>query len=793
MTLQINLNGKWKVFDNENEFEFSGNVPGTVQGDLVDLELMPHPYIGTNERLFKRLEEKDWTYTRTFFIENLNQDWRYELVLEGIDTLSSIYVNDKFVGKTENMFIEYRFDVKECLRKGENSIRVEINSPIKIPKALERNYGKLHAGEETARVYIRKAQYSYGWDWGARIATSGIYRNIYIDCFKDARIYGSYAYIEDLNGEITFTGYVDLKDKEIDKYDVDILLNGNLVITLPVKNYLERFGFEGKKEVKNLKLWYPHDLGNSYLYDIEFKLKKAGEEIYSEKKKIGFRTVHVLRENDGEGESFIFEVNGKKLFAKGANWIPADNILSWLKREDYQRLLMMAKDSNMNMLRVWGGGLYEDPVFYEICDELGILVWQDFMFSCAEYPDHIDWFRKLANQEARHNVIKLRHHPSIAIWCGNNENNWGFEEWDYKIKVDGKNLGNRLYLEDFPKICAQEDPTRLYWPSSPYGGSRANSPEAGDRHVWEIWSGWQDFKHYTKDKSKFVSEFGFQAAPDPKTIDFFAKEDEKEIFSDVMLNHNKQVEGTERLLKFINAHYGLVSEFDSIVYLTQLNQAEAIKTGVEHWRSRKYKTAGTLYWQINDSWPVFSWSCIDYFKRPKALYFYTRRFFNKLLPLAKNKDGDIVISVINDGDYVNKINLEFELWSVSGELLMNKTYTDLKIPDDSVMIIDRIHVEEDILSKSVGYIAVKKDDDVIENHEIFADLRINKLDNPHITYKVEGRNLILKTQKPAIGVNVRVDGENYSGDNFFSLFPGKTKILKNVEGEVFVKSAFDFL
>ncbi len=211
------------------------------------------------------------------------------------------------------MFIEYRFDVKECLRKGENSIRVEINSPIKIPKALERNYGKLHAGEETARVYIRKAQYSYGWDWGgARIATSGIYRNIYIDCFKDARIYGSYAYIEDLNGEITFTGYVDLKDKEIDKYDVDILLNGNLVITLPVKKLFRKVWIWRQKEVKNLKLWYPHDLGESYLYDIEFKLKKAGEEIYSEKKKIGFRTVQLLRENDGEGESFIFEVNGKK-------------------------------------------------------------------------------------------------------------------------------------------------------------------------------------------------------------------------------------------------------------------------------------------------------------------------------------------------------------------------------------------------------------------------------------------------------------------------------------------------
>lgn len=791
--MQISLNGKWQVYDNEKEFEFEGNVPGTVQGDLVDLKLMPHPYIGKNEELFKRLEWKEWIYEKSFNIDDIDQGKRYDLVLEGVDTLANIYINGQYVGKTEDMFIEYRFNVKKHLKVGENSIKVVILSPIDIPKRLEKNYGKLHAGEETARVYIRKAQYSYGWDWGARIATSGIYRNIYIDSYKEGRIFGSTAYLEDLNGKVTFTGYADIDTDKLEDYHVEVSLNDSLTFSLPVFRSNEGFKFKETKSIKDIKLWYPHDLGESYLYKVGFKLKRNNEEIYSEEKKIGFRIVRVIRENDGEGESFIFEINGKKIFAKGANWIPAENILSWLKGSDYEKLIQMAKDANMNMLRVWGGGLYEDPTFYNKCDEAGILVWQDFMFACAEYPDHIEWFRKLANEEVKQNVIKLRHHPSIVLWCGNNENNWGFEEWDYKLKVDGKNLGNRLYLEDFPKICAEEDPSRLYWPSSPYGGSKANSNEAGDRHVWEIWSGWQDFKHYPKDTSKFVSEFGFQAAPDPQTIDYFASAKEKDIFSKAMLNHNKQVEGPERLLKFINSHYGLVNNFDSIIYLTQLNQAEAIKTGVEHWRSRKYKTAGTLYWQINDSWPVFSWASIDYFKRPKGLYFYTHRFYNPILPIAKIKDDKIVVSIINDGDSL-KVDLEFQLWSLDGNLIDRKNYTELYIPEDTVITIDHIGTKDFEIANTIAFLSIKQNGtSIIENHELFADLRINRLDDPEIFYKKDGDSLILECKKPALGVNIRVDGENYTEDNFFALFPNNQRILKNVEGEVSIKSAYDFI
>ncbi len=781
----IDLCGKWDVIDDEEEFKFEGSVPGTVQGDLVKLKLMPHPYIGENEKLFRRLEEKSWEYSKEFEIKNLGKK-DYDLVIDGIDTLSEVYINDKFVGKTEDMFLGYRFPIKDLLKTGKNTIRIKILSPIKIPKALERNYGKLHAGEESARVYIRKAQYAYGWDWGARIATSGIWKKIYIHDREAPYLEGSTAYLEDID-TVKVMGYV--KSVE-DSYTVKVFVDEKEVGEYPVEPKIHDHSFEGRFKRGDLELWYPHGYGKSTLHDFEFKLFKGKKEVYSEKKRIGLRTVKIIQEKDAEGESFIFEINGKKIFAKGADWIPSDNVLSWLEDKDYDRLLEMASDANMNMLRVWGGGIYEDEEFYNKCDELGITVWQDFMFACAEYPDNLEWFRKLANKEAQYNVIRLRHHPSIVLWCGNNENNWGFDEWGYNHMHNGEHLGNTLYLHDLPIICAQEDPSRPYWPSSPYGGSKANSDEAGDRHVWNVWSNWVDYKGYLTDKSRFVSEFGFQAAPDPKTIEFFAKKSEREIFSDVMLRHNKQVEGPERIMKFIHNHFGTVKNFDAIVYLSQINQGEAIKAGVEHWRERKYKTSGTLYWQLNDSWPVFSWSSVDYFKRPKALYHYTKRFYAPLLPLVKADGDEVRIVIVNDSDTVDG-RLEFDLWTLDGKKLIEKSF-EVKIPSDCVFNVDRFKAPEG-LERTIGFVRLKVGDDLFENHEVFANLRREKIEDPKITFKKSGNMLEIKAEKPAFGVRITTEKDEVLEDNFFAISPNHPKKIKVPQSDFKILSAYDFL
>lgn len=782
----------WQVKDTEGEFSFRGSVPGVVQADLVRNNLLPHPYVGTNEDLFIQIEGKEWIYEKDFsFDEPLGDEDYVDLVFEGIDTLSDVYLNDVFLGSTEDMFLEYRFDVKHLL-KSENKLRVHIKSPVLVPKALEQNYGKLGGPEESVRGYIRKAQYSYGWDWGARIVTSGIWKPVYLELHKGARLHDSTAYLleyEGGDGTIKVTGYITSKVGK-DGLSVSVFVDGGFLGEFEVKEKEGELYFEGLARIKGLKLWYPWNVGEPHLYGFDFVLKRNGNEIYRESKRIGFRTVRIIQEPDEEGRTFIFEVNGKKVFAKGANWIPADNVLTWLNEDDYKKLLKMAKDANMNMLRVWGGGIYEHDAFYSLCDEMGIMVWQDFMYACLEYPDHLPWFRRLANEEARKIVRKLRHHACIVLWCGNNENNWGFEEWGImNKKVEGLNLGNRLYLFDFPKICAEEDPKTPYWVSSPYGGERANSEREGDRHVWNVWSGWVNYDQYEKEGGKFISEFGFQGAPHMKTIEFFAKEDERRVFHPVMLKHNKQVEGQERLVRFIVGNFGEYKDFESFVYLSQLNQAEAIKFGVEHWRSRKYKTAGTLFWQLNDSWPVFSWSAVDYFKRPKALYYYAKRFFADVLPVLKKTGKELVFLVVNDLRKTVNAKGVLKVYGFDGKERLVKEY-NVTLPEDGVVVVDNLEWSD---YNVAFFVDVEVEGRVFSNYKVFKKWRDLELEDPEIDVTVAGRLLTLRAKKPAFGVRILSENDEELEDNFMFLKPFEERKV-NLPGEFYaVKSLYDYL
>jgi len=798
------LNGEWQINDDAGEFTFTGNVPGTVQGDLILQKLVPHPYIGLNEKYMRVLENKSWTYTKEFELDSLPIEENVELVFESIDTLSNIYLNGRYLGNTEDMFLEYRFDINGILKKGKNILKVNIKSPLKEPKTLEQVYGKIGAARETVRSYIRKAQYSYGWDWGARVVTSGIWRSVYIGSYNKARLTGCTAYLEEMHdkeGLIRASGYVastiDLDD--LQSYKVEVRVNDKTLSELPIEHSTNGIQFDGAFILKDIRLWFPNGLGEQYLYTFKFNLKYKDDWVYSEEKKIGLRTVELIREQDAEGETFIFAINGKRVFAKGANWIPADNILTWIKTEDYEKLLRLAKESNMNMMRVWGGGIYEDEQFYNLCDKLGIMIWQDFMFACAEYPDHLEWFRKLSCKEIREVVKKLRYHTSIVLWCGNNENNWGFDEWPMMIhKVNGEFLGNKLYLHDFPMICAQEDPSRPYWPSSPYGGDKANSTKYGDCHVWNVWAGWLDYKNYLNENGRFISEFGFQAAPDPKTIDLFAKKEEQGIFHPIILNHNKQIEGQERILRFVNSRFGLVTEFDTFVYLSQLNQAEAVKFGVEHWRSRKYRTAGTLYWQYNDSWPVFSWSCVDYFKRPKALYYYTKKFYADILPVVHYEPSEqaIRVMVVNDQYEDKMVNVSLALWNTEGKRIWEKKYAGIRILKDFVSTIGIVNINEipmKTLSDTVIYISVRCDEQEYENYFLFNDFKNMHLVDPELSYVREGDNLVFQCKRPAFGVYIATEEECIPSDNFFTLVPSANKRIRCFSNKIKVKSLYNYL
>jgi beta-mannosidase len=802
--LIVALEGKWQINDDEGEYAFAGNVPGTVQGDLVRQELVPHPYVGLNEEYMRDLENRSWTYVKEFEMDDLPTEENVELVFEGVDTLSDIRLNGRYLGSTEDMFLEYRFDIKDVLKIGENVLEVHIKSPVKEARTLERAYGQLGAAEESIRTYIRKAQYSYGWDWGIRLPTSGIWRPVYVESYSRARLTGCTAYLgekHDRNGMVRVSGYIvssaGVGDPQ--NYRVEVRVDDAVISEFPIERVGNGVQFEGTFPLENIRLWFPNGLGEQYLYAFEFTLKYEGVDVCSEKTKVGLRTVKLTREEDAEGESFIFTVNDKHVFAKGANWIPADSILTWIRPEDYSRLLHMARDANMNMLRVWGGGIYEDKQFYALCDELGIMVWQDFMFASAEYPDHLEWFRRLSNEEVRETVRKLRYHASIVLWCGNNENNWGFDEWPMMThEVNGEHPGNRLYLHDFPMICAQEDPSRPYWPSSPYGGDRANSAKYGDHHVWNVWSAWADYRSYGNDNGRFISEFGFQSAPHSRTIDFFARKEEQDILGRVVLNHNKQVDGQERILRFINSHFGLTTEFDAFAYLSQLNQAEAMKFGVEHWRARKYRTAGTLYWQYNDSWPVFSWSSVDYFKRPKALYYYTKKFYADILPIAhyERSDRAVRVMVVNDRYEDKIVNMLLEIWDTGGKQIWEKKYEGLQILRDSVSTIDIVNVDEmpmKTLSNMVMHVSVRCDEQEYENYLLFDDFRNMHLADPEVSYVREGDSLVFQCIRPAFGVHIVTEEECVPSDDFFTLVPSASKRVTCSSNRIEVRSLYNYL
>lgn len=799
LTKIISLDGQWEFTDAADIKWQQATVPGCVQMDLMALGQLPDPFYRMDEHYCHELENKEWVYKRTFEFEGFDYD-EARLVFEGIDTLADVYLNSVYLGRAEDMFIPYSYDVSDILMKGENIIEVRFESATKAIKAMERNSPVRFASScDSARPYIRKAQYEFGWDWGPRIVQTGLWRPVHLDLIKCAKIENAFFYTEKLENGVA---YVKLKaditsytDDELN-VDINISLEGKRAahIVAPVIAQPEGMGFETLLEIKEPRLWYPNGLGDQPLYDIDMRVLNGQDEVDELTLRSGIRLVRILQESDEEGRSFIFEINGVKVFAKGADWIPADSLLPRLKRDDYYEYIKLAKEANMNMIRIWGGGIYEDKAFYDACDEMGIMVWQDFMYACAEYPDQMAWFRDLAEQEAICAVKQLRNHPSIVLWCGNNENNWGFYSWWHV--GDPEYLGNYIYKNLLPRICAEYDPSRPYWVSSPYGGEDPNSMTEGDRHSWDVWSGWRDYEDYLQDHGRFISEFGFQSMPDWRTVLSYTAEDDRSVLSPVMLAHNKMAEGMERLIRFVTGRLGFPKDLKSFVYMTQFNQAEAVKTGVEHWRSRKFKTAGALYWQLNDCWPVASWSCLDYYKRKKALYYYSKRFFADALPVIKQEDGGITVYCINDGLSDAKAELRIVAYKLDGRklgevkqnisLLANDVTKSAQISlaslgigyEPRLMPVDlpgtTLPVEKNgELLGCVLFAELSVEDRAYTNYAVFDRFRNLNLAKPKINVEVDGNCIKLRSDVPAFGVFIETENEVDLSDNCLNMEPGK--------------------
>ncbi|PQV63526.1 beta-mannosidase [Abditibacterium utsteinense] len=622
MILALPLHDGWTFRHADSARNYPAQVPGCIHTDLLHNQLIPDPFWGANELDLQWIEERNWSYSLKFRVEaSLLKRERVELVCEGLDTLATLVLNGHEIARTENMFVGYRFEIKELLRQGENELQIHFASPM--PLIRERQ--KAHPGDEWndptgGSSNIRKEQCSFGWDWGPRFATCGIYLPIRLESWNSNRIESVHLAQKHEANRVFLSLRPALSQEAPDAhFRVQLRLNGSTLLETESLQF----------EVPSPQLWWCYGLGEQPLYELSVELMSGDEVIDTWQKRIGLRTVELDRHADEWGESFQFVVNGVPIFAKGANWIPAHAFVTEAKREDYAGLLQSATDAHMNMIRVWGGGIYEMEDFYDLCDQKGLLVWQDFAFACGTYPGD-EAFLNSVREEADYQVERLQHRACIALWCGNNEIEEGFRKTILSTP-ERKRAYQAIFDEVLPAAVEKFDGTRAYWPSSPHHPAgldvEMNHETGGDTHYWDVWHSRAPVKNYEKTNFRFCSEFGMQSYSSPEVAAQFCEPSQMNVFSPAMENHQKNPAGNQIILDYISRQYRFPKDYASLAYLSQLNQAFTLKVGIEHFRRSMPRTMGALYWQLNDCWPVFSWSSLEFGGKWKALHFEAKRFF----------------------------------------------------------------------------------------------------------------------------------------------------------------------
>jgi beta-mannosidase len=619
--VRIDLPGSWRFRQADSPEWFPARVPGCVHTDLRRAGKIPDPFWGSNERDLAWIEEKGWIYQCHFSCEMaVLQHENFELVAEGLDTFAVLTLNGKEIGQAENMFLARRFDISKALKLGDNLLEIAFRSPMDV---IRQRIKPGHPPEACDPVggssLVRKEQCSFGWDWGPRLPSSGVWLPIFLEAWSGNRIESVRVEQRHASGKVQLAFQPVLARSGKGHFSGTISFQGKQVgVIEKLKTVLHR-----------PRLWWPNGHGESALYDVELTLHdEDGNVLDRWKKKVGLRTIVLERKPDKFGESFQFVVNGRPIFAKGANWIPAHSFITEASPAIYDDLLSSAVEANFNMIRVWGGGIYEKELFYDLCDEKGLLIWQDFMFACALYPGD-KMFLKSVAAEADYQVRRLAHRACLALWCGNNE----LEQKPSEINKTQKR--KRAYQELFyhllPAAVRKWDGTTPYWPSSPHnpeGYEKGhNNERAGDYHFWEVWHARKPVKRYEETNPRFCSEFGMQSYSSPEVASTYCPPSDWNIFGPAMENHQKNGAGNQIILDYVSRLYRFPRDYPSLAYLSQLNQAYCLRVGVEHFRRTMPRTMGALYWQLNDCWPVASWSSLEFGGRWKALHYEAKRFF----------------------------------------------------------------------------------------------------------------------------------------------------------------------
>lgn len=777
-------------------------VPGCVHTDLMSNGKIGDPFYGTNERELQWIDKYDWEYRTSFAIDDalLSRD-RIDIVWKGLDTYARVLLNGTLILTANNMFREWRVDVKPLVRRGENTLLVQFASPIAAATALYDQLGyALPATNDQATpmvsMFTRKAPYHYGWDWGPRLVTSGIWRPALLEGWDDARVDDVHVVQSALTQEsASLLVKTTVVAAHAGRARVTVAIAGGP----PLGEVEAMLGaganlLETHVTIDRPQLWWPNGLGKPYLYSLQVALSMEGGARDSRLVRIGLRTLEVVHENDRDGKSFTIRVNGAPVFMKGANYIPSDSFLPRITSERYRWLLQSAVDANMNMLRVWGGGIYEDDRFYDACDELGILVWQDFMFSCSMYPGAEDFVANV-REEAIQNVQRLRNHPSIAVWAGNNEieaawRGWGWQQKFQLSRAAQERIGEdykRMFHELLPRVVAENDPGRFYTRSSPSANDDripADTPGFGDMHYWGVWHAERPYTEYATNISRFMSEYGFQSFPEMSTVARYAPPEDWRINSPAMLAHQRHPRGNELIRAYMERDFRTPKDFGSFLYLSQVLQATIIQYGAEAHRRRWPYNAGSLYWQLNDCWPVASWSGIDYFGKWKALHYFARRFFAPVLVSTVDENGSIGVFVVSDRREDAPARLVIRLLDFDGreawrkeidvriEANASKVYFEMSEGEilggavrSRVVLVAEAFEGEQRLSRSLHYFVKTKDQDLPD-----PELRLEVVSRTEqeMTVRVGARKLAR---------NVRLSAEAKDGmfsDNYFDLLPGES-------------------
>ena len=796
----LSLNGAWTVARAGERERLPARVPGDVYGDLLRAKRIPDPYWRDNENGLQWIGESDWIYERDVRVPArfLRHD-RLRLRCDGLDTLAEISVNGRRVGRADNMYRVWEFDVSGLVRPGRNTIRVLFRSVVpcirRRQSRADRPLSPGARGELDGRGWVRKEPCNFGWDWGVKAIGCGIWRDIGLIAYSgarwaDAHIVQDHSRLPAVTLAVALRGEVVRSSKRMAR--VVVSKDGRTVAETDV--VLRRGSATARLTVPCAELWWPNNLGEQPLYDVAMELRDAdGTLLDVWRKRIGLRTLRLDRPRDKWGEGFRFVVNGVPFFAKGANWIPADAVLSRLKPTDYRRLIADSAAANMNMLRVWGGGIYEHDVFYDLCDEYGLCVWQDFMFACGTYPTYDRAFMANVEREVKDNIRRLRHHASLALWCGNNE----LEQLNVGPRWTGRTMTwpeyRKLFDRLLPRLTRSLDPQRDYWPSSPHSpcGDRTdwNNPRCGDAHLWSVWHGGKPFEWYRECEHRFNSEFGFQSFPEPRTVAAFTAPADRNATSPVMEHHQRSGIGNTVIVRTMLEWFRLPERFDMLLWLSQIQQGMAMKYAVEHWRRSMPRGMGTLYWQLNDCWPVASWSSLDYFGRWKALHYMARAFFApRLLSLVEDAGkGTVEIHATNDLRLDTQANIVWRLFRADGRVL-DSGQAERTVPGMSHALVRTLRLRDALRRYGAEDLLLHAEwregrRTVSDNLALWARPKRIEWRDPLWSVRIvpvrDGFDVILAVRRPALWCWLELAGKDARyADNFFHLLPGRSRRVR---------------